>query len=110
MYYLGTITGYTGAVNNQTTGLSGLGLFNIPLGTRSLYLVPSASGLLCEFGVATGPTGSTFLTTKLRGAQLDGPNLISGPFTVVAGNFPVVSIWTDQAGFVSVRVYASPGQ
>lgn len=111
MYYLGSITGASGGYSNQQTGASGIGTFLIPPGTKSLYLVPSASGLLFELGAATGPTGATFQTTLARGAQLDGPNLISGPFRCAGGpsQYTVVSIFHNQAGFISCRVYASPG-
>lgn len=111
MYYLGSITAASGAYNNQITGVSGIGTFVIPQAVRSLYLMPGQSGILLELGVASGTTGSTFQTTAARGAQLDGPNMISGPFPLVVGaTVPgacaVVSIYNSQGGFVSVRVYA----
>lgn len=110
MYYLGSITGASGAYSNQQTGASGIGVFQIPPSVKALYIVPSASGTLFEIGVATGPTGSTFQTTLARGAQLEGPALISGPFKVLNVTPPgcaVVSIFNAAGGFVSVRVYAT---
>lgn len=110
MFFLGAITGASGAYSNQRTGASGIGTFPIPPGTKSLYLMPAASGILFEMGIATGGSGSTFQTTQARGAQLDGPNLISGPFRCprIMGAHTVVSIYNSAGGFVSVNVYASP--
>lgn len=86
-----------------------MGTFLIPPGTKGLYLMPSASGVSFEMGLATGPTGSTFQTNAGRAAQLDGPNLISGPFKCETGALQntVVSIWNPTGNFVSVRVYAT---
>lgn len=106
MFYLGTITGSSGAYSNQATGVSGIGVFQIPPNVRSLYLVPQQSGILFEFFAATGTTGNTSQTTAARGAQLDGPNNISGPFRTVPNVCTVVSIFSP--GVVSVRVYAGP--
>lgn len=105
MYFLGSISGASGAANNQQSGG-----FDIPVGTKALYLMPSASGIQYEFGVHTGSTGATFKTTDQRGAFLDGPNLVSGPFHVVQNGqaHAVVSIYNLTGGNVSVRVYAAP--
>lgn len=106
VYYLGTITGASGAYSNAQTGASGIGTFAIPSTSRSLYLVSSASGVLAEFGATLG-----FQTSAARGAQLDGPNTIMGPFRTVpgpSGYGPTVSIYNSAGGFVSVRVYAGP--
>jgi hypothetical protein len=113
VYYLGTITGASGAYSNQQTGASGIGTFFIPPAVRALYLMASASGVLFELGASTGVTGaigSTFQTTAARGAQLDGPNTIMGPFRCVStpNQSTVVSIFNSAGGFVSVRVYAAP--
>lgn len=110
MYFYGGITAASGAYNNQATGASGIGTFVIPPGTKSIYLQPSASGVLFEFGIHTGSTGSTFATTAARGAQLEGPDLISGPFRCVQsmGSHTVVSIFNRAGGFVSVKVFGSP--
>jgi len=102
MYWLGTITGASGSYNNLATGLSGIGAFAIPPSVRSLYLMPSASGLAFELSSATG---ISFQTTAARSAQLAGPNVISGPFRVQGENV-VVAIWNAAGGFVSCRVYA----
>jgi hypothetical protein len=104
MYFLGGITSASGAANSQGAG------FVIPQGAKSLYLMPSASGVQFEFGRHTGATGSTFQTTDQRGAFLDGPGLVSGPFRVVQGPgvWTVVGIYNTTGGTVSVRVYASP--
>ncbi len=106
MYFLGSITGASGAYSNQQTGASGIGVFQIPPSIRSIFLVPSASGVLFELGTATGATGGTFQTTVARGAQLDGPANISGPFRTIPGTYTVVSIFNAAGGFVSVRVFA----
>lgn len=103
MYYLGTITGSSGSASNHRTGPSGLGTFAIPKTVRSLYLVPGASGVFFELGVATGAT-----TTLGRGAQLQ-PNQINGPYTCI-GEEICVSVYHTQAGSVSIRVYAGPKQ
>jgi hypothetical protein len=113
VYYLGSITAASGAYSNQQTGASGIGTFIIPNAVKSLYLVPQQSGILFELGQSTGATGSTFQTTLARGAQLDGPANISGPFRVVTNALNcgiVVSVYNSAGGFVSVRVYASPTQ
>lgn len=110
MYYLGTITGSSGACSNAWTGPSGLGFFAIPPSVKSLYLVSSASGVLAELAIATG---ISFQTTLGRGAQLDGPGVIVGPLRCGVGpgtnSAPtVVSIYNTTGSTVSVRVYAGP--
>lgn len=104
MHYLGTIQGGSGASNNMTTGASGSGVFTIPATVRALYLVPSVSGMLMELGAQTG---ISFLTSAARGAQIQGPNVINGPFRVNSQN-PVVSVYWSGAGVVTCRVYAAP--
>lgn len=110
MYFLGSITGPSGgaagvSVNNQQSGG-----FDIPQGTRSIYLVSSAQGVLFEMGSHTGSTGAQFQTTVARGAVIDATG-IYGPFRCIP-NIPgmrtVVSICNTTGGSVSVRVYASP--
>lgn len=107
MYFLGSITGMSGAYSNRSRGASGIGTFDIPASVNSLYLVPSASGILFEFGVA-----SSFQTTAARGAQLrqtDGSfsdcDNINGPFPI-RGDVKTVSIYFTSTG-VHVRVYAA---
>lgn len=106
MYFLGSISGASGAANNQQAGG-----FPIPPGTRALYLVSSAAGVLFEFGGHTGSTGATFQTTQGRGALIDSTG-IYGPFSCVVSPVPgvqtVVGIYNTTGGNVSVRVYASP--
>ena len=107
MYFLGSISGASGAVNNQQSGG-----FAIPPGTKSLYLVASQPGVLFEFGSATGSTGATFQTTAARGALIDATG-IYGPFRCVCepvnpGMQTVVGIYNPGLGNVSVRVYSSP--
>lgn len=105
MYFLGSVSGASGAANNQQSGG-----FDIPPSTRALYLMASATGVQFELGVATGGTGSTFQTTQTRAGFLDGPNLLCGPFRVIqnAQGHPVVSIYNTTGGNVSVRVYMAP--
>lgn len=108
MFYLGTITGASGAYYNNQTGASGIGTFSIPPSTRALYLVPSASGTTFLLSAATGVTG---FISAANGAQLSGPGVINGPFRPVAGtNFQnvTVGIYNSAGGFVSVRVFAAP--
>jgi hypothetical protein len=112
MFYLGTVTGTSGAYSNQSAGNSGLGTFIIPKSVRALYLVPSHSGISFELFTATSSTGGaatgvgTFQTSAGRGAQLK-PNEINGPFRTI-GPEHIVSIWYGSGGagvFVSLRVY-----
>jgi len=102
MLFLGSITGASGGYNNLATGASGIGTFTIPTGTRELYLVPSASGLLFEVFGCSGATN----TTAARGAQLNGPGVINGPYRVMPGPGVVVGIYNSAGGFLSVRVFA----
>ncbi len=103
MYFLGAISGLSGiAANNQAVGG-----FVIPPGAKSVYLMPSASGIQFEFFVATGVTGSSFATTLARGAVLEAK--LSGPYRcgVGLGSYTVVSVISG-VGTASVRVYFSP--
>jgi hypothetical protein len=113
MFYLGTITGTSGAYSNQSAGNSGIGTFIIPKSVRALYLVPSHSGISFELLNATSSTGGaatgvgTFQTSVGRGAQLN-PNAVNGPFRTIGGPEHIVSIWYGSGGagvFVSLRVY-----
>lgn len=101
MFYLGTITGTSGAASNYRTGPSGLGTFSIPVTTKSVYVVPGASGVLFELGTTTG-----FVTSLARGAQLL-PNQLNGPYHCT-GDAVCVSVYHNQAGAISVRVYSGP--
>lgn len=103
MYFLGAVTGVSGAANNQASGG-----FVIPPGVKNLYLVASATGCLFELGFATGSTGSTFQTNANRGAPLE-PNTIKGAYKCVTGlgMTTVVGIFNPGGnGTISVRVYA----
>lgn len=106
MRFLGSITAASGGYNNLQTGVSGIGTFTVPTGTKALYLQPSASGLQFElFMGVTGPTN----TIAPRGAFLDfGPNSLNGPFRTIPGAGTVVAIYNAAGGFVSCRVFASP--
>ena len=103
MYYLGTISGMSGAYNNLLTGVSGIGTFKIPAATKRLYLVPGGSGISFELGVAT-----SFQTTAARAAQLKSitGDVINGPFSCDHGPTVVVSAYCPVAGW-SVRVYGA---
>jgi hypothetical protein len=105
MYFIGSISGASGAYNNRTTGNSGVHAFTIPAHVKSLYLVPQQSGLKFELGAATG---ISFLTSAARAAQMSGPNVINGPFNCIDGGNVVVSIYWSGAGFCSCQVYGSP--
>lgn len=107
MYYIGTVTGTSGACYNDVTGPSGIGTFSIPTGIRALYLVPSASGVDFAMGHLATNFGATGLAQG-RGAQLTGPGVINGPFRIVQGNAVRVAVMHNQAGFVSVRVFGAP--
>lgn len=108
MFFLGQIAvGPSGANSNQATGSS----FGIPPGTKGLYLQANASGLLFELGFGTA-TGSTFATTVARGAQLDGPGMVNGPFRAVpigpgVPTRTVVSIFNGQGATLTVNVYSA---
>ena len=111
MYYLGTMTAASGGYYNNVTGASGIGTFSIPVNVRSLYLVPSASGVGFLLSAATGTTA--FVNDR-NNAPLNAPiagavsNPINGPFQVIAGTNITVGIYNAVGGFVSVRVYAAP--
>lgn len=106
MYYLGTVTGASGAYYSNQTGASGVGAFSIPKNVKSLYMVPSASGLTFLLSAATGVTG---FISAANGAQLEGPGVINGPFKPVIGNDAniVVGIYNAAGGFLSVRIFGS---
>lgn len=110
MYYLGTITGTSGGNYNNQTGPSGIGTFTIPAGTRSIYLVPSASGLSFALSNATGITAfmnagnGAFLAAP---PLINAPNPISGPYRVTGPNI-VVGIWNAAGGAISVRIFSGP--
>lgn len=109
MYYLGTITAASGGYYNEVTGASGIGTFAIGPSVKSLYLVPSASGLGFVLSVATGTTA---FVTAANNAPLSapvvpgGPNPVNGPFRTICGQNVKVGIWNSVGGFISVRVYA----
>lgn len=105
MYFLGTVSGASGSYNNRTTGASGVSAFTIPPNTKSLYLMPQASGLFFELGAATG---ISHVTSAVRGAQLAGPNTINGPYRCASGENVSVAIYNSAGGFFSCRVYSSP--
>ena len=103
MFYLGTVTGASGAYSNQTTGGSGGLPFSLPTGLRELYLAPQQSGILFEL------SGASYATTAARSAQLNfapaGGGVINGPYRVPPGGNPTVMVYSTQ-GLVSVRIYA----
>ena len=103
MYFLGTISGMSGAYNNLLTGVSGIGTFTIPAAAKRLYLEPSASGIRFEFGVAT-----SFQTTAARGRLLRTAvgDFENGPYGCDTGPVHVVSCYFPGTGW-SVRVYGS---
>lgn len=106
MFYLGSITGTSGACSNAWTGPSGIGFFTIPPAIKALYLQSSASNVGFEFGVATG---ISFQTREGRAANIDTGGVIYGPFRCNGGQLgTVVSIYNTTGGTVSVRVYAAP--
>jgi len=109
MYFLGSVSGTSGAYSNQMTGASGVAPFLIPKGTRSIYLEPGVAGLRFEFGGNTSGSGGSFQTTRTRGALLTGTGLINGPFRVPrTDQFLVVSIYNEAGGSMSCRVFAAP--
>lgn len=106
MYFLGSITGTSGACSNAWTGPSGVGFFMIPASIKSVYLQSSASNVGFELGVATG---ISFQTRDSRAANIDIGGVIYGPFRCVNSQYPtVVSIYNTTGGTVNVRVYAGP--
>lgn len=108
MYFLGAITGTSGACSNAWTGPSGVGFFTIPPTVKSLYLVSSASNVGFELGIATG---ISFQTRDARAANIDVGNIIYGPFRCGPGGQggnTIVSIYNTTGGTVNVRVYAGP--
>lgn len=107
MYWLGTISGASGAYYNHSTGASGVGAFNFPAGLKGqLYLEPSASGLRFALSTATGVTG--FIQAGgLNTAQLQGPGVLNGPFRFVQGPNLALGIYGYGLG-QSVRVFVAP--
>lgn len=113
MYFLGAITGSSGACSNAWTGPSGIGFFAIPPGVKSIYLQASTGGVTGGVGFEfQQATGISFQTTAARAANIDTGGIIYGPFRCGSpgplGNPTVVSIYNTTAGTVSVRVYAGP--
>lgn len=107
MYFLGAVTGLSGAYSNyqQPSGSTG---FVVPPGVRAVYLEPNATGVQFEIGVASG---TAFLTDAGRGAHLVGPNQYNGPFRTPRTDNPcTVSIYNGTGATVSVRVYADTGE
>lgn len=110
MFYLGTISGSSGACYNTQTGVSGLGTFGTT-GIRKLWLVPSASGMGFLLSLATGITN---FCTAANYAQIAAPGVLNGPFNVPPGVNPVqVAVYSPVTGgaslFVSCRVFGSSG-
>lgn len=111
MFYLGTITGSSGACYNRQTGVSGLGTFEIPKTTKALWFVPSMSGMGVLISQATGITN---FCNAANFVQLDYPG-VQGPYRVTAdhlnGNVQV-AIYSPAPGsaalFTSVRVFSGP--
>lgn len=101
MFLYGTASGVSGSM----TG------FALPPGAKAIYLQPSSTGLVFELTVPTSPTGLA-TTSDLRGAFLQGPNVLNGPFRVppadVSGRRCVVAIYNAVGGNVSVRVFVAP--
>jgi len=109
VYFLGQISiGASSVASNQATGAS----FGIPAATKALYLMASASGAMFELGFGSA-TGATFATTAARGALLDAPLAVNGPFRYIpqGGNSPartVVSVFNGSGSTITVNVYAAP--
>ncbi len=109
MYFLGSISGASGAYYNNVTGVSGIGAFSIPPSVKAIYLVPGTTGIAFALGAANGPT--SFLNA-VNGAPLYGASghlagSINGPFRVIGPNI-TVGIYNALGGFVSCRVFAAP--
>lgn len=107
MYYLGSISGSSGAAYNWSGGASGLANFPIPQGPRAFYFVPSASGLRFALSAATGYTGFLGTGAGLGTVQLVGPDQLNGPFQVGSLN-SAVGIYNSSATQYSVRVFTAP--
>lgn len=106
MYWLGSISGASGAYYNNRTGVSGIGAFSIPTGLKgAFYLEPSASGCRFLLSAATGVTNFV-QADGLNTAQLQGPGILNGPFRF-AGQ-PVIGVFNGGATQYSVRVFGAP--
>lgn len=108
MYFLGTISGASGAYYNNVTGLSGVGAFSIPPNIKSVYLQPSHSGISFGFSIATGTT--SFMNAT-NGARLVGPDTLCGPYRIISGAgmaAPTIGVYAPGATQYSVRIFGSP--
>jgi hypothetical protein len=106
MYYLGSISGASGAAYNWSGGVSGFANFRVPAGVKALYLEPSASGLRFALSAATGYTG--FLGTGAGlGAAIMQNVALHGPYRRLGDNCSV-GIYSAGATQYSVRVFGAP--
>lgn len=105
MYFLGTISGASGAYYNNTTGVSGIGAFTIPANAKSLYLTYGASLSNVTFAFSNA-TGVTSFLNSANGAPVPPFGTIGGPYRVTQGT--KVGIYNPNSVFVSVLVFAAP--
>lgn len=107
MYYLGSISGASGAAYNWSGGVSGFAGFSVPLGAKALYLEGSASGLRFALSAATGYTGFLGTGGAVGSVQLAGPATLQGPFYRTPGANCMVGIYTSTATQYSVKVFGA---
>lgn len=106
MFFAGAIDcpGGTG-VNNFATGVSGAAAFALPASTQRIFLTADQSGVQWEMFTATG---ASFFTSAARGAFLNGPNVMNGPYDCITGGGTTVSVFSATNG-TRVRVFKAPG-
>lgn len=108
MYYLGSISGSSGAAYNWSGGVSGFAGFNIPISAKALYLEPSASGLRFALSAATGYTGFLNTGAGLGAAVMQAGGQLYGPFRTIPMVNCSVGIFSPGATQYSVRIFAGP--
>lgn len=107
MYYLGSISGSSGAAYNWSGGVSGFANFVIPSRVGRIYLEPSASGTRFALSAATGYTGFLGTGAGLGAAVMVAAPALYGPFAVI-GNNCSVGVYLGSATQYSVRVFGAP--
>jgi len=107
VYYLGSISGASGAAYNWSGGVSGFANFAIPRHTKALYLETSASGTRFLLSAATGYTGFLNTGAGLAGANLQAAGVLYGPFYRAAGTDVAVGVYNGGVTQYSVRVFGA---
>lgn len=107
MFYLGSISGSSGAAYNWSGGVSGFANFSIPKQTKAFFLEASASGTRFLMSAATGYTA--FLSTGgvVAGANLQAAGVVYGPYARAAGTDISIGVYHASATQYSVRIFGA---